>query len=105
MKRINITIGFLFIYFVVMSVLGYPRERIAPDGADRLVTYLLVCALELVVLILLRWVLIRRYKMRESVSSIWLIRLPHVLIRRYKMRERRRHDMEQYARYDEEPDE
>lgn len=83
MKRINITIGFLFIYFVVMSVLGYPRERIAPDGADRLVTYLLVCALELVVLILLRWVLIRRYKMRE----------------------RCRHDMEQYARYDEEPDE
>lgn len=83
MKRINITIGFLFIYFVVMSVLGYPRERIAPDGADRLVTYLLVCALELVVLILLRWVLIRRYKMRE----------------------RHRHDMEQYARYDEEPDE
>ena len=83
MKRINITIGFLFTYFVVMSVLGYPRERIAPDGADRLVTYLLVCALELVVLILLRWVLIRRYKMRE----------------------RRRHDMEQYARYDEEPDE
>lgn len=83
MKRINITIGFLFIYFVVMSVLGYPRERIAPDGADRLVTYLLVCALELVVLILLRWILIRRYKMRE----------------------RRRHDMEQYARYDEEPDE
>ena len=83
MKRINITIGFLFIYFVVMSVLGYPRERIAPDGADRMVTYLLVCALELVVLILLRWVLIRRYKMRE----------------------RRRHDMEQYARYDEEPDE
>ncbi|QUI90085.1 hypothetical protein [Porphyromonas gingivalis] len=83
MKRINITIGFLFIYFVVMSVLGYPRERIAPDGADRLVTYLLVCALELVILILLRWVLIRRYKMRE----------------------RRRHDMEQYARYDEEPDE
>ena len=83
MKRINITIGFLFIYFVVMSVLGYPRERIAPDGADRLVTYLLVCALELVVLILLRWVLMRRYKMRE----------------------RRRHDMEQYARYDEEPDE
>ncbi|AIJ36285.1 hypothetical protein [Porphyromonas gingivalis] len=83
MKRINIIIGFLFIYFVVMSVLGYPRERIAPDGADRLVTYLLVCALELVVLILLRWVLIRRYKMRE----------------------RRRHDMEQYARYDEEPDE
>ena len=83
MKRINITIGFHFIYFVVMSVLGYPRERIAPDGADRLVTYLLVCALELVVLILLRWVLIRRYKMRE----------------------RRRHDMEQYARYDEEPDE
>ena len=83
MKRIKITIGFLFIYFVVMSVLGYPRERIAPDGADRLVTYLLVCALELVVLILLRWVLIRRYKMRE----------------------RRRHDMEQYARYDEEPDE
>ena len=83
MKRINITIGFLFIYFVVMSVLGYPRERIAPDDADRLVTYLLVCALELVVLILLRWVLIRRYKMRE----------------------RRRHDMEQYARYDEEPDE
>ncbi|ALO30118.1 hypothetical protein [Porphyromonas gingivalis] len=83
MKRINTTIGFLFIYFVVMSVLGYPRERIAPDGADRLVTYLLVCALELVVLILLRWVLIRRYKMRE----------------------RRRHDMEQYARYDEEPDE
>ncbi|ATS10070.1 hypothetical protein CS543_03820 [Porphyromonas gingivalis] len=82
MKRINITIGFLFIYFVVMSVLGYPRERIAPDGADRLVTYLLVCALELVVLILLRWVLIRRYKMRE----------------------RRRHDMEQYARYDEKPD-
>ena len=83
MKRINITIGFLFIYFLVMSVLGYPRERIAPDGADRLVTYLLVCALELVVLILLRWVLIRRYKMRE----------------------RRRHDMEQYARYDEKPDE
>lgn len=83
MKRINITIGFLFIYFVVMSVLGYPRERIAPDGADRLVTYLLVCALELVILILLRWVLIRRYKMRE----------------------RRRHDMEQYARYDEKPDE
>ncbi|KGL49183.1 hypothetical protein HR17_09980 [Porphyromonas gulae] len=83
MKRINITIGFLFIYFVVMSVLGYPRERIAPDGTDRLVTYLLVCALELVVLILLRWVLIRRYKMRE----------------------RRRHDMEQYARYDEKPDE
>lgn len=83
MKRINITIGFLFIYFVVMSVLGYPRERIAPDGADRLVTYLLVCTLELVVLILLRWVLIRRYKMRE----------------------RRRHDMEQYARYDEKPDE
>ncbi|MCE8193081.1 hypothetical protein JFY65_02690 [Porphyromonas gingivalis] len=83
MKRTNITIGFLFIYFVVMSVLGYPRERIAPDGADRLVTYLLVCALELVVLILLRWVLIRRYKMRE----------------------RRRHDMEQYARYDEKPDE
>lgn len=83
MKRINITIGFLFIYFVVMSVLGYPRERIAPDGTDRLVTYLLVCALELVVLILLRWVLIRRYKMRE----------------------RRRHDTEQYARYDEKPDE
>ena len=83
MKRINITIGFLFIYFVVMSVLGYPRERIAPDGADRLVTYLLVCALELVVLILLRCVLIRQYKMRE----------------------RRRHDMEQYDRYDEKPDE
>ncbi|WP_198404565.1 hypothetical protein [Porphyromonas gingivalis] len=34
MKRINIIIGFLFIYFVVMSVLGYPRERVQDARAS-----------------------------------------------------------------------
>ncbi len=83
MKRINITIGLLFIYFLVLSIIGFPKERIAPDGTDRLILFILVCVLELIVLFLLRWTLIKRHKFREH----------------------RRRETEQYAHYEDETDE
>ncbi len=82
MKRINITIGLLFIYFLVLSIIGFPKEQIAPDGTDRLIPFILVCMLELIVLFLLRWALIKRHKFREH----------------------RRRETEQYAHYEDETD-
>lgn len=62
MKKINITTGILLIYLIVMSVWGWPGKLPDPDWLQ----YFLVMGLSLVVIFLLRYLQIKRKKMRDK---------------------------------------
>jgi cytochrome c biogenesis protein CcdA len=62
MKKINIISGLLLVYLVVMSVIGWPGKDAEPDY----VRYFLVMGATLVVILLLRFLQIRRFKLREK---------------------------------------
>ncbi|MDR1161795.1 MAG: hypothetical protein LBK45_05595 [Tannerellaceae bacterium] len=65
MKRINITSALLFIYLLVMSVIGWPGSRPEPDW----VQYFLVIGLTSGVIFLLRYVQVKRFKSREKTRN------------------------------------
>ena len=62
MKRINITTGVLLVYLIVMSVWGLPGKQPDPDW----VQYLSVMGVSLFVIFLLRYLQIKRMKMRDK---------------------------------------
>jgi hypothetical protein len=64
MKRINITSAVLLIYLLVMSVIGW-RNRLDIGWAQ----YCLVIGLTLGVIILLRYVQIKRFKARKKAKD------------------------------------
>lgn len=51
--------------------MAYPRERIVTDGTDQVKNFWLVCGLELIIIILLHRILIKRHKMREQRRKEW----------------------------------
>lgn len=61
MKKINLTTLVLFIYLAVMSFIGWPGNR--PDASYA--GYFGAIAATLVIILLLRYVQIKRWKMRE----------------------------------------
>lgn len=62
MKRINLTTLVLLIYLAVMSFIGWPGKR--PDASY--VGYFGAIVATLVIIILLRYVQIKRFKMRQK---------------------------------------
>lgn len=62
MKKINITTGVLFIYLIVMSVWGWPGKQPEPDW----VQYFSVMGVSIVVILLLRYLQVKRMKMRNK---------------------------------------
>lgn len=62
MKKINITTAILLIYLIVMSVWGWPGKQPQPDW----VQYFVVMGISLVVIFLLRFLQIKRLKMRDK---------------------------------------
>lgn len=65
MKKINITSAVLLVYLIVMSVIGWPGSK--PDG--NFVEYFCIMGVTLVVIILLRLVQIKRFKIREKARN------------------------------------
>jgi Na+/melibiose symporter-like transporter len=62
MKKINIINGLLLAYLVVMSVVGWPGNQPDPDYKQ----YFLIMGITLAIILLLRYVQVRRLKMREK---------------------------------------
>lgn len=62
MKRINITTFVLLIYLVVMGVIGWPGKH--PDSSY--LNYFAVMGATLVIIFLLRYVQIKRYRLRQK---------------------------------------
>lgn len=62
MKKINITTGVLLIYLIVMSVWGWPGKQPEPDR----VQYFAVMGVSLFVIFLLRYLQVKRKKMRDK---------------------------------------
>lgn len=62
MKKINITTAVLLIYLLVMSVWGWPGKRPDPDW----VQYFSVMGVTLLVIFLLRYLQIKRKKIRDK---------------------------------------
>lgn len=62
MKRINITSIVLLIYLVIMSVIGWPGNKPNPNYLE----YSIIIGITLVVIILLRFMQIKRLKSREK---------------------------------------
>jgi uncharacterized membrane protein len=62
MKKINITTAVLAIYLIVMSVIGWPGKQAEPDY----VQYFCVIGATILVIILLRFLQIKRHKIREK---------------------------------------
>ena len=62
MKKINITTGVLVIYLIVMSVWGWPGKQPDPDW----VQYFSVMGVSLFVILLLRYLQVKRMKMRDK---------------------------------------
>lgn len=56
-RRVRTTMLLLSIYLVVMAVIGYPHQRYAPDGADRLINYLIILGISVLCLVFLGFVL------------------------------------------------
>ncbi|MDR1202477.1 MAG: hypothetical protein LBL58_12750 [Tannerellaceae bacterium] len=65
MKKINITSVVLLIYLIVMSVIGWPGNKPNPDWTQ----YFLIIGLTLGVILLLRFVQIKRFKSREKLRN------------------------------------
>lgn len=62
MKKINITTGVLLIYLIVMSVWGWPGKQPDPDW----VQYFAVMGVSVFVILLLRYLQVKRMKMRNK---------------------------------------
>ncbi len=62
MKKINITTIVLLVYLTVMAYIGRPANQETPDYAE----YYGVIGLTLVIIGLLRYVQIRRFKIRQK---------------------------------------
>lgn len=62
MKKINITSAVLLIYLIVMSVIGWPGRN--PNNTY--MEYFCMIGITLVVICLLRYLQIRRMKMRDA---------------------------------------
>ena len=62
MKRINITTGVLLVYLLVMCVWGWPGKPPDPDW----VQYFSVLGVSLFVIFLLRYLQVKRMKMRKK---------------------------------------
>ncbi|MCD7938236.1 MAG: hypothetical protein LUG98_15370 [Tannerellaceae bacterium] len=62
MKRINITTLILLIYIAVMAVISWPGNKPEPDY----IQYFSIMGLSLVVIIALRFVQIKRMKIRDK---------------------------------------
>ncbi|WP_293668259.1 hypothetical protein [uncultured Parabacteroides sp.] len=65
MKKINITTAILLIYLVVMSVIGWPGKKADPDY----VQYFCVIGVTLLVIGFLRFLQIKRLKIREKMKD------------------------------------
>lgn len=62
MKKINITTAVLAIYLIVMSIIGWPGKQAEPDY----VQYFCVIGATILVIILLRFLQIKRHRIREK---------------------------------------
>lgn len=62
MKKINFTTGILLVYLLVMAVIGWPGKKPDPDY----VQYGIVIGLSIGVILLLRFVQIKRLRSREK---------------------------------------
>lgn len=62
MKKINITTAVLVIYLIVMSVIGWPGKQAEPDY----VQYFCVIGATIAVIGFLRFLQIKRLKIREK---------------------------------------
>lgn len=62
MKKINLTTLVLLLYLAVMSVIGWPGNR--PDASY--MGYFAVIGATLVIIFLLRYLQIKRWKMRQQ---------------------------------------
>lgn len=65
MKKINITTAVLFIYLIVMSVIGWPGKKADPDY----VQYFCVIGVTVLVIGFLRFLQIKRLKIREKMKD------------------------------------
>lgn len=65
MKRINFTTGILLIYLIVMCVIGWPGKQLEPNYVE----YFSVMGISVAAIILLRYMQIRRLRMREKIKS------------------------------------
>ncbi|OAV70943.1 hypothetical protein Barb7_03226 [Bacteroidales bacterium Barb7] len=64
MKKINITTGALLLYLIVMSVIGYPGGEGHPE--KDFTTYFCMIGATLAAVFLLRFLQIKRLRMREK---------------------------------------
>lgn len=62
MKKINITTAVLLIYLAVMCVIGWPGKKPDPNFTE----YFCIMGISLLVIGLLRFVQIKRFKIREK---------------------------------------
>ncbi|MDR1557756.1 MAG: hypothetical protein LBS88_12135 [Tannerellaceae bacterium] len=62
MKKINIISGLLLIYLGVMAVIGWPGKKAEPDYLQ----YFVILGISLTVIFLLRFLQIRRMKLRKK---------------------------------------
>ncbi|RHJ78707.1 hypothetical protein [Parabacteroides sp. AM08-6] len=62
MKKINFTTAVLVVYLIVMSVIGWPGKQAEPDYVQYFSIIIVTC----VVIGILRFVQIKRYKLREK---------------------------------------
>lgn len=65
MKKINITSAVLLIYLIVMSVIGWPGNK--PNA--NYVEYFCVMGITVLIIVLLRFVQIKRFKIREKMRN------------------------------------
>jgi len=65
MKKVNITTAVLLIYLIVMSIIGWPGKQADPDY----VQYFGVIAATVLVIGLLRFLQIKRLKIREKMKD------------------------------------
>ncbi|RHR56960.1 hypothetical protein [Parabacteroides sp. AF17-28] len=65
MKKINITTAVLLIYLIVMSVIGWPGKKADPDY----VQYFCVIGVTVLVISFLRFLQIKRLKIREKMKD------------------------------------
>ena len=65
MKKVNITTAVLLIYLIVMSISGWPGKQADPDY----VQYFVVIAATVLVIGLLRFLQIKRLKIRDKMKD------------------------------------
>lgn len=65
MKKINITTAALFVYLVVMSVIGWPGKQPNPDYTE----YFCVIGATILVIFVLRYMQTKRLRIREKMKN------------------------------------